>query len=196
MGSLPVSRLLPQQSAHTGGCSASLAIVDGLNEFHRRGELHPPIALLPTQPAGVEIIDVLNGGQQAGRVCLEGRRRGDGRPLGAQRSSWNSMQIKILNMFVFKSMHIFTLQCNNVMWRNFQMNNSKKHKILRNENSLRIQLNLLYVIRIKLTLMRTKTRTGTKSSAPGTESSLAKLRRFMMVEHIRRIHWTLSRGVL
>lgn len=71
-GSLPVSRLLPPQSAHTGGCSASLAIVDGLNEFQRRGELHPPIALLPTQPAGVEIIDVLNGGQQAGRVCLEG----------------------------------------------------------------------------------------------------------------------------
>lgn len=69
MGSLPVSRLLPPQSARTGGCSASLAIVDGLNEFHRSGELHPPIALLPTQPAGVEIIDVLNGGQQAGRVC-------------------------------------------------------------------------------------------------------------------------------
>lgn len=69
LGSLPVSRLLPPQSAHTGGCSASLAIVDGLNEFHRRGELHPPIALLPTQPAGIEIIDVLNGGQQAGRVC-------------------------------------------------------------------------------------------------------------------------------
>lgn len=77
-GSLPVSRLLPPQSARTGGCSASLAIVDGLNEFQRRGELHPPIALLPTQPAGVEIIDVLNGGQQAGRVCLEGRRRGGG----------------------------------------------------------------------------------------------------------------------
>lgn len=72
MGSLPVSRLLPPQSAHTGGCSASLAIVDGLNEFQRRSELHPPIALLPTQPAGIEIIDVLNGGQQAGRVCLEG----------------------------------------------------------------------------------------------------------------------------
>ena len=52
--------------------SASLAIVDGLNEFHCRGELHPPIALLPTQPAGVEIIDVLNSGQQARRVCLEG----------------------------------------------------------------------------------------------------------------------------
>lgn len=69
MGSLPVSQLLPPQSAHTGGCSASLAIVDGLNEFQRRGELHPPIALLPTQPAGIEIIDVLNGGQQAGRVC-------------------------------------------------------------------------------------------------------------------------------
>lgn len=70
----PVS--VPSQSARTGGCSASLAIVDGLNEFQRRGELHPPIALLPTQPAGVEIIDVLNGGQQAGRVCLEGRRCG------------------------------------------------------------------------------------------------------------------------
>lgn len=72
MGRLPVSRLLPPQSARTGGCSASLAIVDGLNEFQRRGELHPPIALLPTQPAGVEIIDVLNGGQQAGRVRLQG----------------------------------------------------------------------------------------------------------------------------
>lgn len=83
MGSLPVSRLLPLQSAHTGGCSASLAIIDGLNEFHRCGELHPPIALLPTQPAGVEIIDVLNGGQQAGRVCLEGRRRGEGPALDA-----------------------------------------------------------------------------------------------------------------
>lgn len=71
------------QSAHTGGCSASLAIVDGLNEFQRRGELHPPIALLPTQPTGVEIIDVLNGGQQAGRVCLEGRRRRDGPTLTA-----------------------------------------------------------------------------------------------------------------
>lgn len=47
-----------------------------------------------------------------------------------------------------------------------------------------------------LTLMRTKTSTGTKSSAPGTESSLARLRRFMMVEHMRSIHWTLSRGVL
>lgn len=39
-----------------------------------------------------------------------------------------------------------------------------------------------------LTLMRTKTSTGTKSSAPGTESSLARLRRFMMVEHMRSIH--------
>lgn len=48
----------------------------------------------------------------------------------------------------------------------------------------------------RLTLMRTNTSTGTKSSAPGTESSLAKLRRFMMVEHMRRMHWTLSRGVL
>lgn len=83
LGSLPVSRLLLLQSAHTGGCSASLAIIDGLNEFHRCGELHPPIALLPTQPAGVEIIDVLHGGQQAGRVCLEGRRRGDGPTLDA-----------------------------------------------------------------------------------------------------------------
>lgn len=82
-GSLPVSRLLPPQSAHTGGCSASLAIVDGLNEFQRRGELHPPIALLPTQPAGVEIIDVLNGGQQAGRVCLEGEET-----WGRVRISW------------------------------------------------------------------------------------------------------------
>lgn len=71
------------QSAHTGGCSASLAIVDGLNEFQRRGELHPPIALLPTQPTGVEIIDVLNSGQQAGRVCLEGRRCRDGPTLTA-----------------------------------------------------------------------------------------------------------------
>lgn len=71
------------QSAHTGGCSASLAIVDGLNEFQRRGELHPPIALLPTQPTGVEIIDVLNSGQQAGRVCLEERRRRDGPTLTA-----------------------------------------------------------------------------------------------------------------
>lgn len=69
------------QSAHTGGCSASLAIVDGLNEFQRRGELHPPIALLPAQPPGVEIIDVLNSGQQAGRVCLEGRRHRDGPTL-------------------------------------------------------------------------------------------------------------------
>lgn len=48
----------------------------------------------------------------------------------------------------------------------------------------------------RLTRMRTNTSTGTKSSAPGTESSLAKLRRFMMVEHMRRMHWTLSRGVL
>lgn len=48
----------------------------------------------------------------------------------------------------------------------------------------------------RLTLMRTNTSTGTKSSAPGTESSLARLRRFMMVEHMRSIHWTLSRGVL
>lgn len=78
------------QSAHTGGCSASLAIVDGLNEFQRRGELHPPIALLPTQPTGVEIIDVLNSGQQAGRVCLEGRRRRDGPTLTAGRRSCNS----------------------------------------------------------------------------------------------------------
>lgn len=73
------------QSAHTGGCSASLAIVDGLNEFQRRGELHPPIALLPTQPTGVEIIDVLNSGQQAGRVCLEGRRCRDGPTLTAEK---------------------------------------------------------------------------------------------------------------
>lgn len=48
----------------------------------------------------------------------------------------------------------------------------------------------------RLTLISTKTSTGTKSSAPGTESSLARLRRFMMVEHMRRMHWTLSRGVL
>lgn len=102
MGSLPVSRLLPPQSAHTGGCSASLAIVDGLNEFHRRGELHPPIALLPTQPAGVEIIDVLNGGQQAGRVCLEGRRCGDGPTLTAERTSRNAVQIIIINMEICK----------------------------------------------------------------------------------------------
>lgn len=102
MGSLPVSRLLPPQSAHTGGCSASLAIVDGLNEFHRRGELHPPIALLPTQPAGVEIIDVLNGGQQAGRVCLEGRRCGDGPTLTAERTSRNTIQIMIINMEICK----------------------------------------------------------------------------------------------
>ncbi len=67
------------QSAHTGGCSASLAIVDGFNEFHGSSELHPPIALLPAQPAGVEIIDVLNGGQKAGWVCLErGRERARG----------------------------------------------------------------------------------------------------------------------
>lgn len=98
MGSLPVSRLLPPQSAHTGGCSASLAIVDGLNEFQRRGELHPPIALLPTQPAGIEIIDVLNGGQQAGRVCLEGRRCGDGLTLAAQRSSRNTVQIIFISV--------------------------------------------------------------------------------------------------
>ena len=98
MGSLPVSRLLPPQSAHTGGCSASLAIVDGLNEFQRRGELHPPIALLPTQPAGIEIIDVLNGGQQAGRVCLEGRRCGDGPTLATERTSHNAIQITIINM--------------------------------------------------------------------------------------------------
>lgn len=77
------------QSAHTGGRSASLAIVDGLNEFQRRGELHPPVALLPTQPTGVEIIDVLNSGQQAGRVCLEGRRRRDGPTLTAGISSCN-----------------------------------------------------------------------------------------------------------
>lgn len=73
------------QSAYTGGCSASLAIVDGLNEFQRRGELHPPIALLPTQPTGIEIIDVLNSGQQAGRVCLEGRRCRDGPTLTAEK---------------------------------------------------------------------------------------------------------------
>lgn len=100
LGSLPVSRLLPPQSARTGGCSASLAIVDGLNEFHRSGELHPPIALLPTQPAGVEIIDVLNGGQQAGRVCLEGRRRWDEPTLRARkrlvqrRADYNHKRVK------------------------------------------------------------------------------------------------------
>lgn len=44
--------------------------------------------------------------------------------------------------------------------------------------------------------INTNTSTGTKSSAPGTESSLARLRRFMIVEHIRRMHCTLSRGVL
>lgn len=75
--------------------SASLAIVDGLNEFQRRGELHPPIALLPTQPAGVEIIDVLNGGQQAGRVRLEeGRRRGGGSALAAEKR----VRAAIINM--------------------------------------------------------------------------------------------------
>ena len=62
------------QSAHAGGCSASLAIIDGFNKFHSGRELHPPIALLPAQPAGIEIIDILNGGQKAGRVCLEGGR--------------------------------------------------------------------------------------------------------------------------
>ena len=98
MGSVPVSRLLPLQSAHTGGYSASLAIVDGLNEFQCRGELHPPIALLPTQPAGIEIIDVLNSGQQAGRVCLEGRRCEDGPTLATERTSRNTMQITIINM--------------------------------------------------------------------------------------------------
>lgn len=103
MGSLPVSRLLPPQSAHTGGCSASLAIVDGLNEFQRRGELHPPIALLPTQPAGIEIIDVLNGGQQAGRVRLEGRRREDGPTLAAERTSCNAVQITVINMEICKT---------------------------------------------------------------------------------------------
>lgn len=56
-------------------CSASLAIVYGFNEFHCCCELHPPIGLLSTQPAGIEIIDVLNGGQQAGGVGLEGRER-------------------------------------------------------------------------------------------------------------------------
>lgn len=98
LGSLRVSQLFPPQSAHTGGCSASLAIVDGLNEFQRCGELHPPIALLPTQPAGVEIIDVLHCGQQAGRVCLEGRRCRDGPTLTAEKSSWNTIQITIINM--------------------------------------------------------------------------------------------------
>lgn len=46
------------------------------------------------------------------------------------------------------------------------------------------------------TFINTNTNTGTKSSAPGTESSLARLRRFMIVEHILRMHCTLSRGVL
>lgn len=71
---LSLSYSLPIQVA----CSASLAIVDGFNEFHGGSELHPPIALLPAQPAGVEIIDVLNGGQKAGWVRLRGERGGGG----------------------------------------------------------------------------------------------------------------------
>lgn len=46
------------------------------------------------------------------------------------------------------------------------------------------------------TFINTNTKTGTKSSAPGTESSLARLSKFMIVEHILRMHCTLSRGVL
>lgn len=91
VGKFPSLPAPSPRSAHTGGCSASLAIVDGLNEFHCRGELHPPIALLPTQPAGVEIIDVLNGGQQAGRVCLEGGRGGGGPTLTTERTARKAM---------------------------------------------------------------------------------------------------------
>lgn len=105
-GRLPVSRLLPPQSAHTGGCSASLAVVDGLNEFHGGGELHPPIALHPAQPAGVEIIDVLNGGQQAGRVCLEGRRCGDGPALNAEKNPCSAIQSRIINMEIWKVQNV------------------------------------------------------------------------------------------
>lgn len=66
-----VSSFSPSTVAHTGGCSASLALVNGFNKFNSGCELHPPIALLPTQLTGIEITYVLNGGQKAGWVCLE-----------------------------------------------------------------------------------------------------------------------------
>ena len=43
--------------------------------------------------------------------------------------------------------------------------------------------------------MRTNINTGMKSSAAGTDFSLAKLRRFMMVEEQRRTQASLSFGV-
>ena len=50
--------------------SLAVAVIDGLDELHGSGELHPPIALFPAEAAGVEVIDVLHRGEQAGRVSL------------------------------------------------------------------------------------------------------------------------------
>lgn len=53
-----------------GPWSWSLSVIDSFNEFHGCCELHPPIGLLSRQAAGVEATDILNSGQQAGRICL------------------------------------------------------------------------------------------------------------------------------
>lgn len=54
-----------------GPWSWSLSVVDSFNEFHCCCELHPPIGLLSRQTAGIKAADVLDSGQQAGRICLE-----------------------------------------------------------------------------------------------------------------------------
>ena len=54
-----------------GPLSRSLSVIDSLNEFHGRCELHPPIGLLSRQTAGIKATDVLNSGQQTGWICLE-----------------------------------------------------------------------------------------------------------------------------
>lgn len=54
-----------------GPLSCSLPVIDSLNEFHGCCELHPPIGLLSRQTAGIKATDVLDSGQQTGRICLE-----------------------------------------------------------------------------------------------------------------------------
>ena len=46
-------------------------LVHGLDKLHSSNELHPPVALLPHQSVPVEVIHILNCGQEAGWVGLD-----------------------------------------------------------------------------------------------------------------------------
>lgn len=176
--------------------SWSLPVIDGFNELHCCCELHPPVRLLSRQTAGVEAADVLHGWQQAGWVCLDRRKTRKSHHSCALlgQSIWAPGLPVSVELVMGPSTNCFR----NTHLQDLERNPGKEpiYDLVKPCGTLHRRPHTLSDTSKRPTFISTNTNTGTKSSAPGTESSLARLRRFMMVEHILRMHCTLSRGVL